>query len=114
MLAGLLVAGIGTSAALASASNPNGDPPSTVPGAPGDDCSHGNNGKDCRPDPSTNGKDCEDHGNAKGNEDHCLSTTTTPSTSTDHTTTDHTTTDQTTTAHTTTDHTPTENTPANH
>jgi hypothetical protein len=41
-------------------------------------CSHGNTGKECKPDPSENGKDCDLHGNNGGvNEDHCLATTTT-------------------------------------
>jgi len=88
-LAGLLLAGIGASAALAASGNNGNGPPTTVPGSPGDDCSHGNSGKDCRPDPNQNGKDCEDHGNARGNEDHCqasvpttTTTTTTPTTTT--------------------------------
>ncbi|HEU5280063.1 MAG TPA: hypothetical protein VFU26_14325, partial [Gaiellaceae bacterium] len=95
-MVGLLIAGIGVSAAFADPGNGNGNgPPTTVPGSPGDDCSHGNSGKDCRPDPSENGKDCEDHGNARGNEDHCdavVTTTTTPETTTDRTTTTETTT----------------------
>ena len=91
---GLLIAGIGVSAAWADPGNGNG-PPTTVPGSPGDDCSHGNSGKDCRPDPNENGKDCEDHGNARGNEDHCDSGGTTTSTTV------------TTTTPTTTDTTPT-------
>ena len=92
-MVGLLIAGIGVSAALADPGNGNG-PPTTVPGSPGDDCSHGNSGSDCRPDPNQNGKDCEDHGNAKGNEDHCdqSGTTTTDTTSTTETTTTNTTT----------------------
>lgn len=105
-LVGLLIAGVGVSAALAAPGTPNaGGPPTTVPGSPGDDCSHGNNGKDCRPDPSENGKDCEDHGNARGNEDHCdaaTTTTTTPTTSTTTTTTTSTTTSTTSTTQTTT------------
>jgi hypothetical protein len=103
VMVGLLIAGIGVSAALADPGGGNG-PPTTVPGSPGDDCSHGNSGKDCRPDPNQNGKDCEDHGNARGNEDHCdqTGTTTTDSTSTtETTTTDPTTTSQTTTSTTT-------------
>jgi hypothetical protein len=41
-------------------------------------CSHGNTGKECKPDPSANGKDCDLHGQNGGvNEDHCLATTTT-------------------------------------
>jgi hypothetical protein len=108
-LVGLLLAGVGVSAALAAPDAPNaGGPPSTVPGSPGDDCSHGKSGTDCRPDPNENGKDCDDHGNARGNEDHCdqAVTTTTPPTSTDTTTiadtTTTTTTPQTTTTPTTT------------
>jgi cobalamin biosynthesis Mg chelatase CobN len=89
---GLLVAGLGVSAALADPGHRNG-PPQTVPGSPGDDCSHGNSDKDCRPDPNEHGKDCDDHGNARGNEDHCTSvdtpttTTTTSSTTTTNSTT---------------------------
>jgi hypothetical protein len=105
-MVGLLVAGIGVSAAFADPGNGNGNgPPTTVPGSPGDDCSHGNSGVDCRPDPNQNGQDCEDHGNASGNEDHCnqAGTTTTDTTSTTETTTTHaTTTSQTTTTSTTT------------
>jgi hypothetical protein len=89
-MVGLLIAGIGVSAAFADPGNGNGNgPPTTVPGSPGDDCSHGNSGSDCRPDPNQNGKDCEDHGNARGNEDHCdaVETTTTTETSTTSTTT---------------------------
>lgn len=84
-LAGLLIAGVGASSALATPGNPAPAAPSTtVPGSPGDDCSHGNSGKGCRPDPSPNGQDCDDHGNARGNEDHCQqgSTTTTTSSTT--------------------------------
>ena len=85
-MVGLLIAGVGVSAALADNGNGNGngngnDPAATTtPGSPGDDCSHGSNTVPCRPDPNQNGKDCEDHGNAKGNEDHCNQTTTTEST----------------------------------
>jgi len=46
-------------------------PPPAPPGQ--GDCSHGNTGKACKPDPSTNGKDCEQHGNngvGGVNEDH--------------------------------------------
>ena len=103
-MVGLLIAGIGVSAAFADPGNGNG-PPTTVPGSPGDDCSHGNSGGDCRPDPNQNGQDCEDHGNASGNEDHCdqADTTTTDTTSTtETTTTDVTTTTSTTTTSTTT------------
>ena len=82
-LAGLMLAGIGASTALANPGDPNGNgPPTTVPGSPGDDCSHGNSDKDCRPDPNANGKDCEDHGQARGNEDHCDAATPTTTTST--------------------------------
>jgi hypothetical protein len=105
-IVGLLIAGIGVSAAFADPGNGNGNgPPTTTPGSPGDNCSHGNSDKDCRPDPNQNGQDCEDHGNASGNEDHCdqVDTTTTTTTSTtDTTTTDTTTTTKTTTSSTTT------------
>lgn len=49
------------------------------PAPPGQSpCSHGNTGKECKPDPSANGKDCDPHGQNGGvNEDHCLATTTT-------------------------------------
>jgi len=108
-MVGLLIAGLGVSAALADPGNGNG-PPSTVPGSPGDDCSHGNSGKDCRSDPNEHGKDCEDHGVARGNEDHCDSvdtpaTTTSATSSTTTTTTTKTTTTSTST--TTTTNTPT-------
>jgi cobalamin biosynthesis Mg chelatase CobN len=49
------------------------------------DCSHGNTGKVCKPDPSTSGKDCDSHGkNSVGgvNEDHCLATASTTMTTT--------------------------------
>jgi hypothetical protein len=77
-------------------------PPTAPPGQ--GECSHGNTGKPCKPDPQPDqGKDCETHGNdgvGGVNEDHCLGTS--PTTSTDATTTDQTTTDQTTTNETTT------------
>lgn len=81
--------------------------PSTVPGSPGDDCSHGNSNKPCKPDPQpSHGQDCLDHGVARGNEDHCSpapgTTTTTTSTTTTEQTTPDTSTDQTTTGATTT------------
>jgi cytoskeletal protein RodZ len=65
-------------------------------------CSHGNTGKECKPDPSANGKDCDPHGQNGGvNEDHCLATPTTTDvvTTTDPAVTTHeaTTTDETTT-----------------
>jgi hypothetical protein len=41
------------------------------PGSPGNDCSQGNSGATCVPDPNVNGQDCLDHGNAAGNENHC-------------------------------------------
>jgi hypothetical protein len=59
----------------------------SVPGSPGDNCSHGSNTVSCRTDPSTNGQDCEDHGNASGNEDHCAPTTNQTTQSTTHGTT---------------------------
>lgn len=48
-------------------------PPSEPPGQ--GDCSHGNSGASCVPDPQpTHGQDCEEHGNNGGvNEDHCAS-----------------------------------------
>ncbi len=57
-------------------------PPPSNPGSPGDNCSHGNSNQPCKEDPSPNGKDCEDHGKARGNEDHCDGTTTTTPTET--------------------------------
>lgn len=104
-MVGLLIAGIGVSAAFADPGNGNGNgPPTTVPGSPGDDCSHGNSGADCRPDPNQNGQDCEDHGNASGNEDHCdaVDTTTETTTTTESSTTSTTTTTTTTGTTTTT------------
>jgi hypothetical protein len=59
------------------AAGPPGSPPGQEP------CSHGNNGADCPPDPSTNGKDCDAHGNdgiGGENEDHCLGETPTTET----------------------------------
>lgn len=47
-------------------------PPSEPPGQ--GECSHGNSGASCVPDPSENGQDCLEHGNEGGvNEDHCVS-----------------------------------------
>jgi cobalamin biosynthesis Mg chelatase CobN len=101
-LAGLLVAGVGVSAALADPGNGNG-PPSSPPGQ--GECQHGNSGQECKPDPQPeHGKECDDHGNQGGvDEDHCIgttdSTTTTESTPTNQTTSPSTstTTDETTT-----------------
>lgn len=74
-------------------------PPPGVPGSPGDDCSRGASGQDCRPDPQPeHGQDCDDHGVARGNEDHCDAAETT----TDETTTEETTTEETTTTEVTT------------
>ena len=77
-------------------------PPTAPPGQ--GECSHGNTGKPCKPDPQPGqGKDCETHGNdgvGGVNEDHCLGTS--PATSSDPTTTDQTNTDQTTANETTT------------
>ncbi len=84
------------------------EPGASNPGSPGDNCSHGNANKPCKPDPQPDrGKDCLNHGNARGNEDHCLGTTET--TDTTHTDTTHTdTTDTThTDTHTDTTHTDT-------
>jgi hypothetical protein len=103
-MAGLLVAGLGVSAALADPGNGNGPP--SPPGQ--GECQHGNSGQDCKPDPQPgHGKECDEHGNQGGvNEDHCLgttdSTTTTETTTTDETTTSETTTNATTTNETTT------------
>src|SRR5712691_171832 len=124
-MVGLLIAGLGVSAALAG--NGNGPPP--APPGQGE-CQHGNSGQECKPDPQPNrGQDCDEHGKQGGvNEDHCLGTspTTTHETTTDHrtraettttheTTTDHTTTSETTTPHeTTTDHTTTSETTTPH
>lgn len=107
-MAGLLIAGIGVSAALAS--NGNG-PPSSPPGQ--GECAHGNSDQECKPDPQPDkGKDCEAHGQQGGvNEDHCLGTnetTTTHETTTTPTTTHETTT--TTPTHETTTTTPTHET----
>jgi hypothetical protein len=72
---------------------------------PGDNCSHGSSDKPCKPDPQPDrGKDCLDHGQARGNEDHCLDTTeTTDTTHTDTTDTTDTHTDTTDTHTDTTD-----------
>ena len=68
--------GFAASFALADPGNGNGPPP-TVPGSPGDVCSHGASDKPCRSDPQpSHGQDCQDHGAAKGNEDHCAGATT--------------------------------------
>jgi len=114
-LAGLLIAGVGVSAALADPGNGNG-PPSSPPGQ--GECQHGNSGQECKPDPQPeHGKDCDQHGNQGGvNEDHCLgttdATTTTETTNTNQTTTSETTTNETTTNETTTDQTTTDQTTA--
>ncbi len=69
-LACLSLAALGAAAAFADSGSGN-------PGSPGDNCSHGSSDTACKDDPSTNGKDCDDHGNARGNEDHCGPATTT-------------------------------------
>ena len=57
------------------AAGASAEPPPAPPGQ--GPCSHGNTGKECKPDPSVNGKDCDLHGNNGGvNEDHCLAATT--------------------------------------
>jgi len=103
----------GVAAVAADPGNGKGNgPPATVPGSPGDDCSHGNSGKPCRPDPQpTHGKDCDDHGNARGNEDHCAPTETTPTDTTPTDTTPTTPTDTTPTDTTPVDTTPVDTTP---
>jgi hypothetical protein len=97
LLALAVTFGLGLVAAVAAQPGPNN------PGSPGDNCSHGNSNQLCKPDPQPDrGKDCLDHGNARGNEDHCLDTTdTTDTTHTDTTDTTHT--DTTDTTHTDTD-----------
>jgi hypothetical protein len=106
LLAGLALAVGGFAAIAALAADAPAGPSTTVPGSPGYNCSHGASNEPCRPDPSTNGKDCDDHGAARGNEDHCGPGTTethTTTTETGHTTTTetgHTTTTE--TGHTTT------------
>jgi hypothetical protein len=110
-LAAVLVALGGIAAAIADPGNGHG-PPATVPGSPSDDCSHGNSDKPCKPDPQPeHGKDCDDHGVARGNEDHCGPTTPTETTPTETTPTDTTPTDTTPTDTTPTDTTPTDTTP---
>jgi hypothetical protein len=92
----IAVAGYMTTAAIGA--KPPAPPGQTSnPGSPGDDCSHGNSGQECRTDPSTNGADCDDHGNARGNEDHCAPAGSTTTTSTASTTTGSTSTGGTTT-----------------
>jgi hypothetical protein len=90
-----LVAGLALGALGFTASGLASKPPSP-PGK--DPCSHGNTGRECRPDPQPErGKDCDHHGKQGGvNEDHCLGTTET--TTTDDTTTEATTTTPTPTA----------------
>ena len=70
-LIGLAVATVVVLPAVAIATPPTGGPPGQG------DCSHGNSGQTCVPDPQpTNGQDCEEHGQQGGvNEDHCLTTT---------------------------------------
>jgi hypothetical protein len=68
--------GFAASFALADPGNGNGPPP-TVPGSPGGVCSQGASDNPCSPDPQpSHGQDCEDHGAAKGNENHCAGATT--------------------------------------
>ncbi len=76
--AGLAVALLGFAASFALADPGNGSgPPPTVPGSPGGVCSQGSSDKPCSPDPQpSHGQDCEDHGAAKGNENHCAGGTT--------------------------------------
>ena len=101
MIAAMIAAfGFGGAAAVAA----SGDKPPSNPGSPADNCSHGNSNKPCKEDPQPDrGKDCDDHGQARGNEDHCeeVDTTHTDTTDTTHTdTTDTTHTDTTDTTHT--------------
>jgi hypothetical protein len=65
-----MIAAFGIGGAVAAAATT--DKPPTNPGSPADDCSHGNSDQGCKDDPQPDkGKDCEDHGQARGNEDHC-------------------------------------------
>lgn len=84
----LLAVVIAMTAMLPLAAAAFADPPDTNPGA---DCSHGNSGATCVPDPNENGQDCDEHGAPNpagndGNEDHCTTapptTTTAPPTTT--------------------------------
>ena len=80
IVAALFVA-LGAVAAVAA------DPGTDNPGSPGDACSRGASDQDCRPDPQPeHGQDCDDHGVARGNEDHCGPTETPPETTPDETT----------------------------
>lgn len=73
-LLALTVAGFYAAVALSASSPPGQDP-----------CSHGQTGKECRPDPQPdNGRDCEHHGKQGGqNEDHCAPGETEPPTTTE-------------------------------
>ena len=111
----LMVVGCVAAFALGGVAAVAAQPGSNNPGSPGDNCSHGNANKPCKPDPQPDrGKDCLDHGNARGNEDYCLGTTETTDTThtdtTDTTHTDTTHTDTTDTTHTDTTHTDTTHT----
>lgn len=98
----VLAATFGLGIVAAVAAQPSAD----NPGSPGDNCSHGSSNTPCKPDPQPDrGKDCEDHGRARGNEDHCLDETTTHTTTDTHTDTTHT---DTTDTHTDTGHTTTD------
>jgi hypothetical protein len=112
-LAALLVLALGVMTGGVAAGFAASSAPPTPPPGQGD-CSHGQTGKVCKPDPQPEqGKDCDTHGNAGVggvNEDHCLGTS--PTTSTDQTTTSKTTTNETTTDQTTTEQTTTNETPS--
>jgi hypothetical protein len=112
-LAALLVLALGVMTGGVAAGFAASSAPPTPPPGQGD-CSHGQTGKVCKPDPQPEqGKDCDTHGNAGVggvNEDHCLGTS--PTTSTDETTTSQTTTNETTTDQTTTEQTTTNETPS--
>jgi hypothetical protein len=118
-----MLTAFGAGGAMAAAAT--ADKPPSNPGSPADNCSHGNSDQACKDDPQPDhGKDCEDHGNARGNEDHCVDTTdhtdttdtthtdTTDTTHTDTTETTHTDTTETTVTTTQTETTPAESTPA--
>lgn len=110
-LAALLVLALGVMTGGVAAGFAASSAPPTPPPGQGD-CSHGQTGKVCKPDPQPEqGKDCDTHGNAGVggvNEDHCLGTS--PTTSTNETTTSETTTNETTTDQTSTDQTTTNET----
>ncbi len=77
---GIMIAALVIAMPIFLSMNAEATPPNGNPGSPGNNCSQGNSGATCVPDPSENGQDCLDHGNARGNENHCLPTPTPPPT----------------------------------